>query len=800
MNTTHDDESAPKVGVQLPLLPLRETVVFPSQFVPLFVGRPKSLRAIEDAMQSGREILVVSQRVAAVEEPTAADLYGAGTVCQIMQLLKLPDGIVKILVEGLHRAVVKTFTLDEEYFSVDIEELEDDEGTSVKVQSLRQSVLDLFEQYLKLNKKVPMEIFNVASKVDHPGRMADIIATHLPLKLDIKQSVLEAFTCAARLELLAGLLNSEIEILNIEKRIRGKARHDMETLHKEEYLRGQIRNLQSELGDGESIVTEIDDYLKKITAAKMPEVSRKRCEKEAKKLAKMISSSAEAGVIRTYLDLMVDLPWSKNTRDKLNVQRAKKILDEDHYGLDTPKERILEFLAVAKLKRTLKGPIICLLGPPGVGKTSIAKSVARAMGRKFGRISLGGLRDEAEIRGHRRTYVGAMPGRIIQLIRRLGSNNPVILLDEIDKTGADFKGDPASALLEVLDPEQNSSFTDHYLGVPFDLSKALFLTTANVPHTIPAPLRDRMEIIQLPGYTEEEKLEIARNYLVPKQLKENGLKASRVSCTLPALRNIVRQYTREAGVRELERKIGSIFRRVAKRIVTGRKIDRGKSYRITPSVVLKLLGVPRFQEKDKKDVDEVGFATGLAWTQVGGNVLPIEAALMHGTGKLQLTGRLGDVMKESAQAALSFAKKNCERLGIKKDRFTKWDIHVHAHEGAVPKDGPSAGITIATALISALTAQPVRRDVAMTGELTLTGKILPVGGIKEKILAAFRLGILEIVLPRDNEKNLEDIPKKILRKMELHLVSRIEEVLDIALIPPQPTKKRKTARRGKRAA
>ena len=771
----------------LPMLPLRETVVYPAQFVPLFVGRPKSLRAIEEAMQTDREILVVAQKAASVEDPATSDLFQAGTVCQIMQVLKLPDGIIKILVEGLYRGVIRRYVEQDEYFSVEVEEVADKDDKADKVRSLRQSVLALFEQYLKLNKKIPMEIFNVASKVDHPGRMADIIATHLPLKLDVKQSVLEAFTCASRLELLASLLNSEIEILNVEKRIRGKARRKMETLHKEQYLREQMRNIQKELGDANSIEAEIDEYLDKIKKAKMPEVADEKCIKEAKKLGKMVSSSAEAGVIRSYLDLMVDLPWSKSSKDKLSVTRAQRILDEDHYGLKTPKERILEFLAVCKLKRTLKGPIICLLGPPGVGKTSIAKSVARAMGRTFGRISLGGLRDEAEIRGHRRTYVGAMPGRIMQLIRRLETNNPVILLDEIDKTGADFKGDPASALLEVLDPEQNSTFMDHYLSVPFDLSRVLFLTTANVPHTIPPPLKDRMEIIQLPGYTEEEKLEIAKGYLVRKQMKENGLKAKHLLFPQTGLVKIIRQYTREAGVRELERKIGSLCRKVAKKLVSSKKTKDFKLVKATPRSVEKFLGVPRFTEKEAQEKPEVGLVTGLAWTQAGGNVLPIEAALMPGAGKLHMTGRLGEVMKESAQAAFSYARKHHKDLKIDKKKFQKCDIHVHAHEGAVPKDGPSAGITIATAVISALTQRPVDRSIAMTGELTLTGKVLPVGGIKEKVLAAFRLGLMNVILPAENEKLLEDIPKNILRKMKLHLVSSIGEVLSLALLP-QKTK------------
>jgi len=777
-----ETKRSPRGVSQITMLPLRETVVFPYMVIPLFVGRPKSLKAIEKAMEGSREILVVSQKAASVDEPQPKDVFHVGTVCQIMQMLKLPDGIIKILVEGLYRARLKHFIDTKETFEVVAEEIPDSPVDDPKIASIRKNALALFETYLKLNKKIPAEILQMAANVADPGRMADIITAHLTQKVEVKQEILEAFHVVPRLELLTELLNKEIKILNIEKKIRGRVRKQMENLQKEHYLRDQMKSIQKELGESDQTQSEVDEYRKKVKDAKMPESAEEKCLKEVDKLAKMTSSSAEAGVIRNYLDIMIDLPWSVSTKDRLDVGRAQRILDEDHYGLEEPKQRILEFLAVCKLKKTIKGPIICFLGPPGVGKTSMGRSIARSMGRKFARISLGGMRDEAEIRGHRKTYVGAMPGRIIQTIRRLGSNNPLILLDEIDKTGSDFKGDPASALLEVLDSEQNNTFTDHYLGVPFDLSKTLFLTTANVPHTIPEPLKDRMEIIHVPGYTEEEKLEIAARYLVPKQRKENGIRESQMEFTHQALTQIVRYYTREAGVRELERKIGSISRKVARKIINRGK--KGFKARLNESSIKKYLGIPKYRYGRAEEKDDVGVVMGLAWTQVGGTILPIEVVTMPGTGKVILTGQLGKVMQESAQAAVSYVRTHAKEFDIRRDFYKRVDVHIHAPEGAIPKDGPSAGVTIATAVISALSGIPISRSIAMTGEITLMGKVLPVGGIKEKVLAAFRAGIRTIILCEENRKDLEDIPPKIHKKIDFHLVKHISEVLKVACAKP----------------
>ena len=781
----------------MPMLPLRETVVFPYMVIPLFVGRPKSLKAIEVAMEGSRELLVVSQKEAATDDPSPGDVFGVGTVCRIMQMLKLPDGIIKILVEGLYRARIGGYTQETDLFEVSIEKLGEERQTSDRTDGLKARVLALFEQYIKLNKKIPVEILHVAGSVNSPGRMADIIAAHLNLKVEVKQGILEAFHPDKRLEILADLLSNEIKILGIEKEIRGKVKKDLEDLQKDSYLRDQMRNIQKELGDSETTQIEVEEYQKKIAESGMPEEAQERCEKELQKLSKMAASSAEAGVLRNWLDVMVDLPWKNETEDCLDIVHAETILDEDHYGLEEPKERILEFLAVCKLRGTIKGPILCLLGPPGVGKTSLARSVAKALGREYGRIALGGMRDEAEIRGHRRTYVGAMPGRIIQLLRRMGTRNPLILLDEIDKTGADFKGDPASALLEVLDPEQNSTFTDHCLGVPFDLSKVLFFTTANVPHTIPPPLRDRMEILSLPGYTEEEKVQIAKRHLVPKQTSENGLDEKDIGFTDDAITRTIRYYTREAGVRELERKLGAICRKVARAKVTSDS-KRRKKHQIDEAAVGTHLGIARYSPGLQWEDDTVGLVNGLAWTAVGGTTLPIEAVTMEGTGKTILTGQLGKVMQESAQAAVSWVRRHREGFDIAEDFYKTRDIHVHAPEAAIPKDGPSAGITISTAVISALTGVPVRRDIAMTGEVTLKGDVLPVGGIKEKLLAAFRMGIREIILCHENERNLEDLPEEIRKKMKFHFVHHLDEVIAVALAA-KPKGKDKAKGKGKGA-
>jgi ATP-dependent Lon protease len=761
------------------VLPLREIVVFPYMVIPLFVGRDMSLNAIEKAMETDREVLLVSQKQAKTDSPEPKDLHATGTIAEVMQLLKLPDGIVKILVEGTARAKIKSIKDNGKYFEADVERFEDSEEKNIRIQALMRNAITQFEHYIKLNRSVPVEIINVANTVESPGRLSDIIVAHLKIKVEVKQQVLEAFGAEERLTMVTEILNREIEILNIETKIRGRVRKQMEQIQKEYYLREQMKAIQKELGENDEVAAEVKELKKAIDKAKMPKDVREKALKELDKFAKMSYSSAESGVIRNYLDVLVELPWSKSSDDKLDAKLAQSVLDEDHFGLEKVKERIIEFLAVCQLKKSIKGPILCLVGPPGVGKTSLAKSVARAMGRKFARVSLGGMRDEAEIRGHRRTYVGAMPGRILQMLKQVGTRNPLICLDEIDKTGSDFKGDPASALLEVLDPEQNSAFRDHYLGVPFDLSQVLFFTTANYYQGIPAPLLDRMEIINLSGYTEEEKLEIADRFLVPKQIDENGLKSDQLNIDKKALIEIIRCYTREAGVRDLERKIGAVCRKVAKEAVTGKKF---KSRRVGEKQVVNYLGVRKFLPDMQESDHQVGVVMGLAVTSLGGTMLPIEAEVLEGSGKIILTGNLGEVMKESCQAAVTYVRKNREKFGIDRDFHKKIDIHVHAPEAAVPKDGPSAGITIATAVISALTGVRVRKDVAMTGEISLKGKVLPIGGLKDKSLAAYRVGIQDIVICDQNEKDMEEVPKEIKKNINFHIVKHISEVLEVALL------------------
>ena len=806
---------------RLPVLPLRELVVFPYMVVPLFVGRPKSLKAITKALDGSREILVVTQKTATTDEPEPKDLYDVGTVGQILQVFNLPDGIVKILVEGVYRARIEEYITQDEMFEVLSSEIPDTDEKTPRMQALMRNVVSLFEQYIKLSKKIPAEIAVVANSVESSGRLADIITSHLSLKVEEKQEILQASSGEDRLQRLSELLQKEIDIHLIEKKISDRVRKQMEHLQKEYYLREQLKAIQKELGDKDEIQAEIEEYRKRIAEAKMPDQANEKATSELERLAKMGYGSAESGVIRSYLDVMCDLPWSKSSPDNLDVRKAEKILDRDHYGLAEPKERILEYLSVCKLKKSIKGPIICFLGPPGVGKTSLARAIADSMGRKFVRMSLGGIRDEAEIRGHRKTYVGAMPGRIIQLIRRAGTNNPVFLLDEVDKTGADWRGDPSSALLEVLDPEQNTSFQDHYLGVPFDLSKVLFLTTANIPHPIPEPLRDRMEIINIPGYMEEEKIEIARRHLLPKQLAENGLKPSQIFVTDVAIKKVIRHYTRESGIRDLERRLGTIMRKISKQSVMDRErarklrkaIEAGEvpppapeappaeaqaadaaegeagakkssKVRVNEKSLPKYLGIPRYRYGRTEDADEVGVATGLAWTEVGGMSLPIEAVVMRGTGKLILTGQLGEVMQESAKAAVTFVRSNYKQFGIKKSFYKTYDIHIHAPEGGMPKDGPSAGITIATAVVSALSGRAVSRYVALLGEVTLKGRVLPVTGVRERVLAAYRIGIKTVVLSRENQKELEEVPENIKEKLNFHLVDHISEVLEIALLKP----------------
>lgn len=763
---------------ELPLLPIRGVLVFPYMVIHLDVGRERSMAAINRAMMRDHLIFLAMQKETQAEEPSEEGIYSVGTVAEIKQLLKLPGGTVRILVEGLGRAKIIDFISTEPYFEVLVEEPDQEQIVDQEVEALVRAVLEQFERYVKLSKKVPPETMVGIVGLEDPGQLADVIASHLNLKLADRQALLEAVRFKDRLELLLTLLAQEMEVLELERRINVQVRKQMEKTQKEYYLREQMKAIQKELGEKDEREAEVEELRRQIAEAKLPKEVEEKVLKEVERLEKMPPMVAETTVVRNYLDWMLSLPWSKQTRDRLDLELAERILHEDHYGLDEVKERILEYLAIRKLAKKMKGPILCFVGAPGVGKTSLAKSIARAMERKFVRISLGGIRDEAEIRGHRRTYVGAMPGRIIQGMKQAGSKNPVFLLDEIDKVGTDFRGDPTSALLEVLDPEQNNSFSDHYIEAPFDLSKVLFITTANVMYTIPRPLLDRMEVITLPGYTEHEKLEIAKRHLVPKQIKEHGLKAPHLQLSDNALRKIIREYTREAGVRNLEREIAQICRKVARDIVT----NKSTGSKVSNQKVETYLGVPRFRYGVAESEDQVGVATGLAWTEVGGDVLSVEATLLRGKGNITLTGKLGEVMKESAYAGLTYVRSRAGQLAIPEDFYEKYDLHIHVPEGAIPKDGPSAGITMATAMVSALTGRPVRRDVAMTGEVTLRGRVLPIGGVKEKILAAHRAGIKTVILPRENEKNLEDIPLPVRRKMEFVLAGHMDEVLATALV------------------
>jgi ATP-dependent Lon protease len=743
----------------------------------LDVGRKRSVNALEQAMMEDNKILLVSQKEARIDEPAPEDLYTMGTIAQIKQLLKLPGGTIRVLVEGLARARINKYLSNDPFFKVEVEEIEEVEKKSVEVEALMRSVIYQFEQYIKLSKKIPPDTLVTVTSLEEPGRMADLIASNLMLKIQQKQEILEATTPLKRLEKLSEILAHEMEILEIERKINLRVRKQMEKTQKEYYLREQMKAIQKELGEKDERMAEADEYREKIAEVDLPEEVEEKALKEVERLEKMPPAAAEAVVIRNYLDWILSLPWNVQTEDRLDLKAAEKILDEDHYGLEKVKERIIEYLAVRQLTNKIKGPILCLVGPPGVGKTSLARSVARALERNFVRISLGGVRDEAEIRGHRRTYVGALPGRIIQTMRQAKSQNPVFLLDEIDKMSTDFRGDPSAALLEVLDPEQNNAFSDHYLEVPFDLSHVMFITTANTLYNIPQPLLDRMETIYLPGYTEEEKLEIAKRFLLPKQIKENGLQKENLTISEKTLRKIIRQYTREAGVRNLERQIASICRKIARNVVRDKK---GKTA-VTGRNLHKFLGVPLYRYGIAEKEDEVGVATGLAWTETGGDTLIIEATLMKGKGKLLLTGKLGDVMRESAQAGLSYIRTRAAELQIEEDFHEKFDIHIHIPEGAIPKDGPSAGITMATALISALTQRPIKRIVAMTGEITLRGRVLPIGGLKEKVLAAHRAGIKTIILPVDNKKDLAEIPENVRKRLEFVFVEHMDEVLQYAI-------------------
>ncbi|NCB76560.1 MAG: endopeptidase La [Negativicutes bacterium] len=762
----------------LPLLPLRGILVFPYMIIHLDVGREKSVKALEAAMLAERQIVLATQMDAQIDTPTPEEIYRCGTVAEIKQLLKLPGGTIRVLVEGLRRARIESYLDTEEFFQVEVSEAAEDVQATPAVEAYKRNMVEAFEKWAKLSKKIPPETLVSVLSINESGRLADLIASHLALKLEDKQMLLEALDVEERLEKLCDILARELEILELEKKISGQVRKQMEKTQKEYYLREQMKAIQKELGDKDERMAEVEEYRRRLAALELPKETADKIAKEIDRLEKMPSMTAETAVLRNYLDWVLVLPWKEETEDLLDITAAETILNEDHYGLEKVKERILEYLSVRQLTESMKGPILCLVGPPGVGKTSLARSVARSLGRKFVRISLGGVRDEAEIRGHRRTYVGALPGRIIQGMRTAGSKNPVFLLDEIDKMNADFRGDPSSALLEVLDPEQNNTFSDHYVELPFDLSKVLWMVTANVLHSIPRPLLDRMEVIHLAGYTEEEKLEIAKQYLLSKQLKENGLKPSKLNVPEKVLVRLIREYTREAGVRGLERTIATLCRKAARQIVQNRK----KSIRVTEKNLETYMGIPRFRQSPAEKKNQIGVSTGLAWTEVGGDVLPVEVSVLNGKGALLLTGKLGEVMRESAQAGVSYIRSRVEELGIDEEFHAKKDLHIHLPEGAIPKDGPSAGITMATAVISALTGRAVRGDLAMTGEITLRGRVLPVGGVKEKVLAAHRLGIRTIILPKENRRDLEDIPADIRKELRFVEVEHMDEVLKEALV------------------
>jgi ATP-dependent Lon protease len=766
----------------LPLLPLRDVVVFPHMVIPLFVGRPKSIKALEAAMEQGKSIMLAAQKAAAKDEPSASDIYEIGCVANILQMLKLPDGTVKVLVEGAQRARINHISDAPTHFIADLTPLTSEIGDDSEVEAMRRAIVQQFDQYVKLNKKIPPEILASLAGIDDAGRLADTVAAHLPLKLEQKQVILEIFNVAKRLEHLLGQLEGELDILQVEKRIRGRVKRQMEKSQREYYLNEQVKAIQKELGEGED-GADIDELEKKVVAAKMPKEALDKATNELKKLKLMSPMSAEATVVRNYIDTLVSLPWKKKSKVNNDLTNAEKVLEGDHYGLDKVKERILEYLAVQQRVDKLKAPILCFVGPPGVGKTSLGQSIARATNRKFVRMALGGVRDEAEIRGHRRTYIGSMPGKVLQSLAKAGVRNPLFLLDEIDKMGADFRGDPSSALLEVLDPEQNHTFSDHYIEVDFDLSDVMFVATSN-SFNIPPALLDRMEVIRLSGYTEDEKTSIAQRYLLPKQIKTNGLKEDEITVAESALRDIIRYYTREAGVRSLEREISKICRKVVKMLLL-KKSD--KRVAVTSRNIDKFLGVRRYDFGVAEKENQIGQVVGLAWTEVGGDLLTIEAVQMPGKGGVIRTGTLGDVMKESIEAARTVVRSRANRLGIRNDVFEKSDIHIHVPEGATPKDGPSAGIAMTTALVSVFTGIPVRADVAMTGEITLRGEVLPIGGLKEKLLAAHRGGIKTVLIPEQNVKDLAEIPDNVKNKLEIVPVRWIDKVLEIALERhPQP--------------
>jgi len=767
-------------GGKTPVLPLRDVVVYPHMVIPLFVGREKSIQALDAAMSKDKQILLVAQKSAEIDDPSIKDVHGVGTLSTILQLLKLPDGTIKVLVEGAKRVSIdEMHDQDEEFFTADYTVLEDSGiDNERELEVLCRSVMGVFDQYVKLNKKVPPEILTSLSGIDDPARLSDTIAAHMSLKIEEKQKILGISNVLERLEFLLSMIEAEIDLLQIEKRIRGRVKNQMEKSQREYYLNEQMKAIQKELGDMEDTPNEIEDLENKIKKSGMSKEAQKKATTEINKLKMMSPMSAEATVVRNYLDALVGCPWKKRSKIRNDLAAAEKVLDEDHYGLEKVKERILEYLAVQQRVKKAKGPILCLVGPPGVGKTSVAQSIARATNRKFSRMALGGVRDEAEIRGHRRTYIGAMPGKIIQGLRKAGVKNPVFMLDELDKMSTDFRGDPSSALLEVLDPEQNNSFADHFLDVDYDLSQVLFIATANSLQAIPRPLHDRLEVIQVEGYSEEEKLHIARRYLLSKQIKAHGLTDKEIRFSDRAIYEIIRNYTRESGVRSLDRNIAAVMRKLARMSLTG---DSATNFRVGERQVRKFLGVQQYQHGLREEQDQVGIATGLAWTETGGELLTIEVTTLPGQGKLMITGQLGDVMQESAQAALSYIRSRWQELKLDKDFYSKLDIHVHVPEGAVPKDGPSAGITIATALASALTGRSVRKDLAMTGEVTLRGRVLAIGGLKEKLLAARRGGITRVLIPKENKKNLVEVSPLILKSLEIEAVEHVDKVLGFAL-------------------
>ena len=773
------DEEADSSRLLLPLLPLRDIVIFPHMVAPLFVGREKSVNALSDAMNKDKEVFLATQRKAGVDNPGESDINHVGTIGKVLQLLRLPDGTVKALVEGKSRARIVRFVHNDDFFQVELKTITSPDLPSAEAEALNRSVQEGFEEYAKLNKNISKELLSNVASISDPSQMADTVSAHFSFKIEDKQRLLETIDLSERMSLLLSLIKMEIEVFRMDQRIKSRVKEQMEKTQKNYYLNEQMRAIKKEMGSDDEAADEIKELEEKIKNKKMSKEATEKTEQELKKLKMMTPMSAEATVVRNYIDWILSLPWDEITEVQDDVDEAEKILDEDHYGLEKPKERILEYLAVQALVKKIRGPILCFVGPPGVGKTSLAKSISRATGREYVRLSLGGIRDEAEIRGHRRTYIGALPGKIIQSLKKAGVNNPVFCLDEVDKMSMDFRGDPSAALLEVLDPEQNFSFNDHYLDLDYDLSDILFITTANTLPDIPLPLQDRMEIIRLPGYTEYEKYNIAKGFLVPKQIKNNGLEGRGVTFSKNAILAIIRRYTREAGVRNLEREISSVCRKLAREVL--REKDK-QEFKVSEKSIPKYLGPFRFRQGQIEEKDQVGMVTGMAWTQVGGELLFIETLIMPGKGKLTVTGKLGDVMQESAQAALSYVRSRAANLMIEEDFYKKYDIHIHIPEGAIPKDGPSAGISMCSSLVSALTKRKVHRDIAMTGEITLRGRVLPIGGLKEKIIAAHRGGIKTILIPDENEKDLKDVPKSVSSQLEIVTVEHMDEVLTHALI------------------